>query len=567
MLLNRNNFRRLAFYGCFLLVIFLLTSALYLLVWDYGVENSWKSRHYPEAGFNFYQGLGWFIAKYEVSTDEIIFRPLTYYPPVVPAIYGGLMFLGLPAVQIPTLVVLLTWPLFLFGLALLTYRLSRSRSMAIWIMILAGVTWPYLTVYTRTGSEATFLTLLVFLSLILVDLPHKENRPLFWLFMATILIALLMLTRYVGIFFYAATGLWWMGWRIKQKRVRLLVGELAILVLAAVPFLAWVGRNFSLTGHPFGTKHLGSHPGYTFTDTLTELLQHSSWIFLPAVRPGPVWRALGWPALLACVGIGAAGAYLIWRYRPKPWIRMLLLHSPLAIFVGVYFGIFIFVQPFIYINPMSARYMTVALCLVQPWFLILLARSPARWSNAFMVGYVALNLTLVIALSTARGVPHWIKVAPPDFDDLANHHQEAWDYLNSGMPAWLLHRPPRLNDLSNHHREVAAFLDSLAPEAAIVSNAPDLFLYRPVAALGTPVSHWLAEGKCVSRHEVVVIVFDWDRWSEGIIDNTYQAKELKPEQLAYEIEQKCPEATKQVFTYAVVYYVPQQTAIDSAQTK
>jgi hypothetical protein len=550
-----------------LIVMTVSTVMLYLLVWDYGAIYSWKDpRHYLATGFNFYQGNGLFEAVYDVTADSITFIPLTYYPPVTSITYALFIFLGISPDYIPGLVSLLAWPLFLSGIGLLTYRLSQSGGMATFSVILAAITCPYLTIFTGTNSEVIFLPLLIFLTIILTDLPEKRRRVILWLIVATITLALLMLTRYVGAFFYATVVLWWSWWRIKQRQFRRLVGELFIFATAAVSFFAWITRNLLLTGHPFGPKHLTSHPNYTFTDTIIDLIKHSSWVILPAVRPGPVWRTFGWVGLLICAILVAVGAYLLWHYRSEITTPP---RTPLPVFVIMYFALFTFIQPLIYINSMSARYMTVALSLIQPWLLTLMARVPRRWAYPFLSSFIALNLGLMVSISVSQGVPNWIRLNPPTFQDLANRPVEVWERLNSGMPVWLLHYPPRLHDLVNHHQDVFDLLESFDSEVAIVSNAPDIFTYRLVATGYSPVSDWLSRGTCTPQyHDVAIIIFDWDIWAKHkewppdmqtwIEYRGWQSP--PPAQLQDKIGQKCPDVPKIVLSHSVIYYLPKQTS-------
>ena len=104
----------------------------------------------------------------------------------------------------------------------------------------------------------------------------------------------------------------------------------------------------------------------------------------------------------------------------------------------------------------------------------------------------------------------------PTLYDLANHPAAVWEQLNRGTPSWLLHRPPRLRDLANHHQEVLNLVDSFDSEVAIVSNAPDLFTHRTITSGDAPISDWLSTGTCAPLNDVSIIVFDWDIWAEGV---------------------------------------------------
>jgi hypothetical protein len=255
-----------------------------------------------------------------------------------------------------------------------------------------------------------------------------------------------------------------------------------------------------------------------------------------------------------------AGVYLLWRYRPKREYISLPFHTPIPIFLATYFTLFIFIQPLIFINPMDARYMAVALCLLHPWLLSMLVRVPARWSYSFLTAFVTLNVSLLILLSS-KNASNWITLNPPRYHDFADRPAEVWQLLNSGVPTWLLHRPPRLKDLPNHHPDIAEYLQGFDSDVSIISNAPDLFVDRRLTVANKPVSYWLDKGTCAPRSDVVIIVIDWDRWAEGFVVDTWEPTEKLPAQLEAEIEQKCPHLSKIIFKRGVAYHLtPSETA-------
>lgn len=548
------------------LVIAGSTVALYLLIWNYGANFSWKDpRHYLGAGYNFYQGNGFVISEYDVEADAIVMRPLTHFPPFVSMVYALLMWLGVSPDNTPTLVALLAWPFFLVGIGLLTYRLSHSAVITLFSVLIAVITWPYLGIFTKAISEVIFLPLLVFLTLTLTGLSKKRQQTKVQLGVAAVILALLMLVRYVGIFFYAATLIWWSWWRIKQRQFRQLFIELIILGAAALPFLAWIAQNKLLTGNLFGPQHLGPSQ-HTFADGLIAVVKHSSWLILPALRPGPIWREFGWVGVSMLLILVAMGVYLFWRYRPQElWQIEIPSHTPIPIYLVMYFALFTVFQPFLLFFPMTERFMSVALCLMIPWLLSMFVRVPPRWAYTYLSGYITLNLTLLILLSFANGLPNWIIINPPRFGDLANRPTEVNESLTNGVPSWFLHRPPRLKDLPLYHQDVNDFLQIFGPEVAIVSNAPDLFTHRTVVPDDWPVSYWLDDGSCVSRNDVLIIIIDWDRWADGKLADWLEGPSAR--QLARQVEQKCPTVSKTTFSHSIIYHLPKQQAARLSETE
>ena len=525
-----------------LITILASTAILYLLLWDGGVRLSPDSRWYLAAGINLHQGNGLILPYYDAAADTVILRPLVHYPPLPSILYSFLMFLGVSPLNVPTVVSLLAWVLLLSGIGLLTYRLSKSQVIATFAIILAAITYPYLVVFEYAWSEVIFLPLVLFLMVTLVDLPKRERGTIFCLVIAAVILALLMLTRYIGVFVFASVLAWWCWWRVSQRQTRKLVVESAILSVAALPLLAWIARNALLTGRPLG-EHLGPSR-YTFADGLIRAAHESASVVLPATRPAHVWHILGWAGLLVYLVPFVVGGYLLWRYKPERRQITDPTRTPLPVFLAVYFALFTVAQPFFSFWPMDQRFMAVALCLIQPWLLSMLVRAPRHWSNKFLFGYVALNLILIVVPLTRKGIPDWIAVNPPGFRDLADRHPDVVEYSYAGIPEWLMVTPPRTRDLANHHRDLIEFLQPFDGEVSIVTNERLLFYPYQLGTVGY-LTTWLSHGACTPRHDVVIVIIDWDRWAE------------EADNLQHKVEQKCPGVSKAVLSHSVVYHLRQ----------
>ncbi|NJO04703.1 MAG: hypothetical protein HC876_03745 [Chloroflexaceae bacterium] len=376
---------------------------------------------------------------------------------------------------------------------------------------------------------------------LLVDLPQREAGRWRWLAGATVLLACLMLTRYVGVFVYAAVGLWW-AWRSGQRRWRLLMREYAVLALAALPLAAWLA--YTITQRRSLGEHLSS-PDNSFIEGLLALLRESTQLVLPVLTLGEVQILFGWAGWLLYAAIVGGAVLLLWRFRTGRLWTGTPPRTPLLLFVLLYALLYTVVQPFMSFWPMDMRDIMAVLCLLVPWLFARFSYLPPRWSYSFLAGYVALNAALILGPVAVRGLPDWFALLPPQVAAVTSAEKGA---DAPGLLRWMQVTPINAADLERYHPEVLERLQARQPSdgapVVVLTNLREVFAAYPFTAPES-VYDWLQAGPCVSQHSVVIVVFVWDQWATA-------AAELPPQ-----IEQRCPNLEPVPFAYGVLYEVPQ----------
>jgi hypothetical protein len=458
---------------------------------------------------------------------------------------------------VPTVVSVIVWPLFLVGLGLLTYRLSRSLLASFFCLVVAAITDPYLTVFAQTGSEVLFLTVLVYLLIIVPD-PTLRKVPYYSLrlFATALLAGVLLLTRYTGMFFFIVLVGWWGYWGVKQGTLRRVSKELVLFAVAAVPFLFWLLRNLRLSGSLFGGGHTGN-TNHTFIEGVIAVVKQSLWVIFPAIRPTGIFYEFGFGGTVVFLLLVGLLLLLLWHYRINwdfDWPK-----HPLILFVIIYYALYTVAQPVFTFEPMDMRDATTVLSLLQPWLIVVLFQVASTQVRIVLGVYVLVNLgcLLLLVSNYRQQIPNWVAVNPIAFHDLANRIDDQNTLRENGMPYWLIHKPGRLQDLSIHHPNLLQYIDSVDEEHVIVSNALHLFTDPIIVEdmeLPTPILFWLAEGSCDPPTDVLLVIFDWDQWQESRFDDGRNIA-MSPSQLRTAVEQKCPDAAEFSFEHSVVYYL------------
>ncbi|HEX2253327.1 MAG TPA: hypothetical protein VHQ65_08675, partial [Thermoanaerobaculia bacterium] len=396
------------------------TLLLALVTAEAGLETRWKDqRHYLASAWNLAHGHGLVLPELDVDTSTVVERPLASFPPLLPAVLALVMAAGVSPEAAPTVVSLLAWPWLLAGIGLLARRLGATPAAAALATAVAALTWPYWNVHVEIQSEVLFLPLLVWVVLLLHDLPWRRQgfAPRFAAALA--LLALLLLTRYTGMFVFLPVVGWWLVARARQRRWGRLGGEMALFAVATVPFLLWLVRNAALTGGPFGPVLLSETLGVGPRRVLASVLTHATWLVLPAVRPGPLWRQWGLAAALPVLALAVWGAWAAWGGRrgphphrpagePRPaptapgtrtararWLPA----SPLLPFLAFYVGFLVLAPLFMRMQGMIERYMAVVLCLAQPGLAALVSRRSGAGGTAFLAAFAATNLLLLAGVA------------------------------------------------------------------------------------------------------------------------------------------------------------------------
>jgi hypothetical protein len=346
---------------------------------------------------------------------------------------------------------------------------------------------------------------------------------------------------------------WWVVTRAGQRRWRRLAVELAAFALAALPFLLWLLRNQRSTGGLFGPTLLSETLDRGAAHVLGSFLTHATWLPLPALRPGPLWRHTpGWALVYALVVAG--GVALVWHARrgghagrhDASTVRSRWPETPIVPILVFYLGFLLLAPLLMRMQGMTERYMAVVLCLGLPWIAAFVSRRAGGLGVAWLVLFTASNLLLVAGatLAAAPASDWWRTSAPVD---LAERPAEAERRLHAGAPAWLVHRPPRTGDLRRHLPEVALLVDR-RPARAVISNAPDLFTRRPLLPSENAIELWLEWGSCRLPEPTAVVVVDWDRWRRGVTPG-----KADPADLRRRVEARCPHLTAHATRHATVW--------------
>lgn len=528
------------------------------LFWPSGVGVSHKdARQYLMAGYQLASGEGLTVPTFDPVENRIDHPPLSHFPPLTSVVYGTLLGVGVTPWQVPTVVSLVGWFFLVAGLAVLTGRLSGSSTLAVVAVALATLTTPYLSFMGQALSEPLFLPLLAWGVVFLErweSSGHPGGRRIGPLIGGATAFGLLTLSRHVGIVPFALAVLWWAWrrWHDRHEGTGGWIREGAVWLLAILPFGVWLLRNLQVAETLVGGTHLeGPMAHRELWDFPRLFLEQASWIFLPAVRPGPVGRSLGAWGVGACALMLAFGIFLLARAGLPPSRRLRSMSLPLVL-LGGYMAFFLVASQVLYIRAWSERYMAVALVLLQPVLLALWSRVPRGRVRFFFSLFLGLQVLFLLLLSGVPGrSPAWWSCWPPGFRDLGGQPTAIWSELERGVPRWLVHRPPRVRDLERHHPALAGTLASLDPRPVIVSNAPGLFPYHVVVPSEGAIEEWLEAGGCARSgpdRPVAVVVMDWDRWAES-----YSGVGRSPGQLVAAVEERCPKLRRMDFSHSTLW--------------
>ncbi|NJN68002.1 MAG: hypothetical protein HC884_15475 [Chloroflexaceae bacterium] len=545
-------------WGSLVLALFAVATTvgiLSLALWNRGTSVSPDAVTYLQTAVNFFLGRGLTMPTYHPATDVMTSAPTTHYPPLLPFIYGLEMFVGIPSSQAPVIVSLVGWVALLSGMGVLTYRLGTSPLVAALVVALAAFYPDFWLIFSHTLSEVVFLPLLVWLHVILVDLPTRSTRKLPRLAGAAVVLALLILTRHVGVVVLAGVLLWWGWWHLAHRQVRWLVGGGAILASAVLPYALWVVANTGQTSSVAGWHFRSSDD--TFIDGVAGIVESSIQALVPLTPFHGYLHHLGLATMLLLtvpyLGIFGAAGVALWRHRPARIPLLTPYRSPLLLVLCLYLALYLVVQPFLSFTPLDNRDMTTITCLFIPWVAGALAHLlPARWASALIGGYVALNVAITLLLPVSlRGIPAWWTTPP---ERVTEHpYDQSWTPFTDrfGFLAWFEFAPYKTNDLADFHPDLTTWLQSMAPgergEVLVLVNQPGRYLFAPHPGITIgDLQGWLDAGSCASQYPAVVVIFDADTVY-------YPEDEPPPAQLYQAVQQKCPDLPKQVFEHSTVY--------------
>lgn len=199
---------RLAGYMPYLLFAF--TAALLVMSHTpVGAALSMDSLYYLSSAQQILQGNGIVYESYALSGPA--HEPLTLWPPLYPIVVAGVTWLAdLTGTSVVSGIALFNFLALLLTMSLVFSILSRTTSTTAGVVAAIAVALsPSIQIaHTYAWSEAVFVPLCLCSYLLLLNhLSESGRRPVLSLSLAVVLLALATYTRYVGIVFFATTGL------------------------------------------------------------------------------------------------------------------------------------------------------------------------------------------------------------------------------------------------------------------------------------------------------------------------------------------------------------------------
>lgn len=548
------------------LLVLLATALLALSILPHGAWLSEDSVGFWRHAVALRAGNGLVDTVYLAAADAVATQPLTHHPPLLSSTYAALLAWPIPATQLAAVLSLLCWPLFLIGIGVLAYRLSQSSIAALAAIALSTLAPSFWYVFSSAFAEVLFLPLVVWFLAATVDLPNRERL---WphILPAAVLLALLLLTRYTGVFVLAATMLWWGWWHLAQghplQSRRLWVGW-GCLGLASLPLALWLIRNTQVARAPF-SSHLDA--AGTFTAGLTAFGQESFRMLVPILNIGNIQAVVGTVGLVGLLcGYGlvfAGGGVLLWRCgmlaRPK---LLAPQRSPIQLFALFYALLYTVLQPFFSFTPIDLRDITSLLSVVLPFLVGVLLRHGGKLALLPLGGHIALSAGLMLAPLLTQGLPDWVRLNPPQIIDVGNRDVvNPPVYQSSGILAMLQPRPVRPTNLQRHlpnlHTLIApergagslqqhfanlrTFMTPEPTETIVITNDPRLFVVANLRAVAV-FRAWEAAPRCTSQQRVLLIAVEWSDTAP------HTAEEMRER-----VQAHCPDLVPERYDSAVVY--------------
>lgn len=286
-----------------------------LIVWlatPFGIGINPDSTVYLDAAGSLIEGRG-----LVVLTGSGEFKPLTHYPPLYSAVLAVVTRVGrlLGEVSIETIArvvnsFLLGANVLLVGIALRSYARDSH-----WLPILGAsltLTAPdIITIHTFALTEALFMFLALGGLIALSRFMDTDRRA--WLIASAALIALALLTRYVGVTL-VLTGvlvLLFVNGRTLRRRS---FDALLFGLIACVPMAFWLFRNMRYA-EGMTDRDFGFHP-VRLRQLAAGLSAVSTWLFLGKVRTDL-------RVIFFVVELAAAGLFVIYLLRRRRAIALI----------------------------------------------------------------------------------------------------------------------------------------------------------------------------------------------------------------------------------------------------
>ncbi len=507
-------FRKITLPVLFIGITILVSTAILMsIMLERGAFVSQDSVRYLTSVTSSWPYQRWFIyVDYHPINDTFNLVQQVHHAPLLDIVYGIINISGVSLTANLILVATVCWIALLILIAQLTYRLSGSSMLAAFATLIAATTAAFLFLFQMVMSEILFLPLLLLLLVLLVDLPETHIPS--WRFWAAVgVLAILPVTRYVGIFVIGSVVIWWVWWRLVQGKTTYLIRECAFWLLSIMPLVIWLVHNqlaLAVGYSPIGHHLVSSSNG--FVDGLRGLFREVPQLVLPAVQPVELWQMLGGATIAVYLLLFIGLAVVLWQagvFRMRSWWRH-PPRTPLLLIAAVYFGLYSVAQPFLSFTPMDTRDVTTLLVLLQPWIIAQLSSFPSHRVRVALGGFVAVNIALLAVVSVVAGSSIW-------------QSQIAWPFVRTQL-------------LAEQYPQIAAYVEEPQQDRMIITNAPhSLILYQqPVH----DVLPWLIHGQCTSQLDTHVVILDVNHQADTFIQR---------------VEEKCPDLERREVGTAVVY--------------
>lgn len=195
-----------------------------------------------------------------------------YWPPFYPFVLSFYHYANLDinafASYLNKLLLLAT----VISLWLIARRAIFSASMLCFMLAMATLSGPFEVVFRTTWSEALYIPLCVFTTYFWIAFLSEKYTKLN-LLMSCLLLSLSMLTRHVGIALLVAmfgTLLLSQNFNIREK-----VKFFLCLTVSALPYVWWLFRTWSISGHLTGPRAVSLHSNFLFhLDKTGNIISH-----------------------------------------------------------------------------------------------------------------------------------------------------------------------------------------------------------------------------------------------------------------------------------------------------
>lgn len=308
----------------------------------YGVGISPDSIHYI------------FAARSILSDHSILAfggSPLIAWPPLYPASLAGLGLMGIEPLTGARYMNAAVFGLTVFSSGLLFRNYIRSWPLVILGIVLMLISWALFRVSIMAWTESLFLLLTIWFVIYLSK--FLTNQRLVFLLTITVLAALALMQRYIGITLVLSGVISIV--LIYGKSVRYRFGCVAFFgAVSTIPVTMWLARNYWLTSSLTGGRTSSST---SLSDNVGQVLGVlSSWIvpvqYLPPTPPTAILMALSLAALAGLVGLAFKAR--LGRFAKRQEISL----APPAIFVVVYTLFLITATTIIAFTQIDDRYMS-----------------------------------------------------------------------------------------------------------------------------------------------------------------------------------------------------------------